>query len=109
MQAQPNGDDHGRANITIEFEPWMLAEIRRQLYIDLMNMLEDAAKEAHGAAESVDGSNRERVIGRDLRYMMHRTIGDGVKLLDVIGWDVNGDVALLFEHGKSVPGTGEEE
>lgn len=89
------------ATTTVELLPWQLAEIRRQLYIDLMGVAEHVVEEANRASQMSKNDGAQRVLGEDLRAFVHSTFADAVELLDRIGWDVNGDTDLLIAHGLS--------
>lgn len=95
-----NRHESGTSTTTIEVAPWQLAEIRRQLYIDLRGIAEHITAEADRAAQMNANDNAQRALGDDLRSFVHGTFADAISLLDRIGWDVNGDTGLLVAHAQ---------
>jgi hypothetical protein len=96
--SKPNGDN----TVAVHLLPWERAEIRRQLYVDLRELAEHIEKQANAASQMGSDDPVQGFIGEDLKHFVHRTFGDAVALLDRIGWDVDGDTAVLIEHGKAV-------
>jgi len=87
---------------TVTLLPWHLAEIRRQLYVDLMSLAEHISKEANGASQMNLEDSAQTVLGADLRAFIHTTFADTVAVLDQIGWDLDGDTAVLMARNKSL-------
>jgi hypothetical protein len=87
--------------ITVSLERWQLAEVRRQLYVDLGELAEHIAKEANGATQIPVGDPAEKILGADLYAFCHRTFADAVRMLDGVGWDLDGDMAALTEHDRA--------
>ena len=100
MAVQHSAANGGERAIT--FEPWQIAEVRRQLYLDLQNCAEHIAAEADRAAQMAATDDAQTVLGGDLSAFVHRTFADATSLLDLIGWDINGDTARLIEHGQAL-------